>query len=155
MAGAKKKPQTAPERRRLLGAVHQGGVALGLDDDARRDVMAQITGHRSAADCTDAQLRAVLREYGRRGWNAPGGRYPKAARPLARKVHALWGQLRDTGALRDGSRAALRSWCARQLGRGEGVAVDPDMLGDEELTPLAEALKGWVGRAKAEREGSK
>lgn len=71
---------TTPERRVLLGLAHKAAVLAGLDDDARREVQARVTGKASCRDMTDAQLRRLLWHYKSLGVDigvpnppAPGG----------------------------------------------------------------------------------
>ncbi|WP_413206741.1 regulatory protein GemA [Rhodospirillum sp. A1_3_36] len=138
-------------RKTLIAAVHAGAKDLAIDEDARRDLMERITGHRSAAKCTDGQLGAILDEYRKLG-RRPAGRqgFKPAANPLARKVHALWGELKKRGAV-TGGRPALRKWCGRQLQPDETVLLDPDLLRNDQLNRLIEALKGWVARVEKEQ----
>jgi len=144
------------DRAARLRAVHAGAREVGLSDDARRDLMARITGCRSAKDMTEAQLGAVLAEYDRlRGRPGKSGarKFRPAANPLARKVHAQWGELCRRGAVCAKSaadrRQALRTWCGRQLQPGATVLLDPDLLADEDLTILVESLKKWLARLEA------
>lgn len=55
-------------RKRRLAAIHVGKAALGMDDDAYRDLLAHLTAKRSAKECSDAELVMVLREFERRGF---------------------------------------------------------------------------------------
>jgi len=156
------------DRAARMRAVHAGARSLGLDDDARRDLMERVTGQRSTKDMSDAQLGAVLAEYDRlRGGKRRAGTgrrgFKPATNPLARKVHAQWGDLCRRGAVRAKSaaerRQALRSWCGRQLQPGTNVLLDPDLLDDDDLVILVESLKKWIGRldvaeARAARESS-
>ncbi|WP_299440209.1 regulatory protein GemA [uncultured Rhodospira sp.] len=141
------------DRSARMRAIHAGARELGLDDEARRDLMHRLTGCRSAREMTDAQLGAVLAEYDR----LRGGRrkpYRPAANPLARKVHAQWGELCRRGAVRAKSaadrRAALRTWCGRQLQPGADVLLDPDILSNNDLRLLVESLKQWIARLDGE-----
>ena len=55
-------------RHAMLAKVHLAAKELALDEDARRDVIERVTGGlRSAGDCTDAQLDAVLADIAARG----------------------------------------------------------------------------------------
>ncbi|MGX5056717.1 phage protein GemA/Gp16 family protein [Enterobacter asburiae] len=47
-------------RRNLIRIIHTGKSVLGWDDDTYRDVLARVTGKRSAADCTDTELERVV-----------------------------------------------------------------------------------------------
>ena len=132
-------------RRAMLAKVHLGAKELGLDDDARRDVLERVTGRRSSADLTDAQLDAVLAEFRRLGWapktkTGPAKRVPS---PFEGKAKAMWTSLWNLGAVRSGDQRALEAFGRRQLG------VDRLAWADQgQGYRLIEALK-----AMAEREG--
>ena len=49
-------------RRALLAAIHVRAKQLGLDDEVRGDLQERLTGERSCADMTTAQLRKVADE---------------------------------------------------------------------------------------------
>lgn len=151
------------DRRAMLAKVHLAAKELGLEDDLRRDLLERVTGHRSSADCTDAQLRAVLDEYRRRGWS-PGNKQghkqtysprpgrPAAARPasnpIARKARALWLSLWQLGVVRDPSEAALEAFGKRQLG------VDRLAWADQSQGyRLIEALKAMAKRNDWAQDG--
>ncbi|MFN3513437.1 MAG: regulatory protein GemA [Phenylobacterium sp.] len=141
-------------RRALLAKVHLGAKELRLDEETRRDILERVTRHRSSADCTDAQLAAVLDEYRRLGWKpaAPAvrtGAAPdlKRARrpadhPVAKKARALWISLHQLGVVRDPSERALEAFGRRQLG------VDRLQWADQSQGyRLVEALKAMAERA--------
>ncbi len=50
------------ERRSLMAAIHIRAKALGMREDDRRDMQERLTGRRSCADMTTAQLRRVADE---------------------------------------------------------------------------------------------
>jgi phage gp16-like protein len=115
-------------RNPMLAKVHLAAKELGLDEDARRDVLERVTGRRSAKDCTDLQLDAVLTEFRRLGWKPQPRKGPAPARmgtapilpraadsPMARKARALWLSLYALGAVRTPSETALEAFAARQL----------------------------------------
>jgi phage gp16-like protein len=129
-------------RRALLGRWHLLAKEKGLDEDSRRDRLERATGNRSAADCTDAELRAAIAELsGLRGPARPPRKLADSA--VAKKARALWLSLWNLGVIRDSSEGALESFGARQLG------VDRLQWADAaHADGLIEALK-----AMAEREG--
>ncbi|MFN4177400.1 regulatory protein GemA [Phenylobacterium sp.] len=146
--------QVSAGRRAMLAKVHLAAKELGLDDDARRDVLERIAGARSSADCTDDQLDAVLREFRRLGWTpskaAPakhprgqGARKPApASHPVALKARAMWLSLWNLGVVRQGTETALEAFAARQLG------VDRLQWADQaQGYRLIEALKAMAERA--------
>ena len=87
----------AARRRAIFAACHDAG----LDDDARRAVVRQVTGCVSMADCNLAQLSQVL-DHLNRGKDGYAGRKRVTASaeraPLLSKVDALLAELhRVTG----------------------------------------------------------
>lgn len=148
--------QVAPHRRAMLAKVHLGAKQLGLDDDARRDLLERITGRRSSADCSDAQLDLVLAEFKRLGWKpvAQPGRSPKADAapskavrrpadsPVALKARALWISLWQLGVVRSSTEVALEAFAKRQLGVESLQWADAG-----KAFRLIEALKAMATRA--------
>ena len=63
----------------MLAKIHLGAKELGLREDERRDVLERLTGHRSAGDCTDAQLDQVLAHFRTLGWKAKPAAQPAVA----------------------------------------------------------------------------
>lgn len=140
----------------LLAKVHIAKKDLRLSDEHYRDVLERITGQRSAAGLSDAQLIAVLKHFEGEGFspkviagaktaNRPApksGRRP-ADHPVARKARALWISLHQLGVIENGSEQALEAFAKRQLG------VDALQWADQsQAEPLIKGLK-----AMAEREG--
>ncbi len=147
-------------RRAMLAKVHMGAKDLGLDEDARRDLMQRLTGHRSGADCSAGQLGLVLNEYRRLGWGQksrkpktqPGlvasnpSAAPRSTRaadhPAAKKARALWISLAQLGVVRNGSEQALEAFATRQL------KVERLQWADQaQCFRLIEALKKMAERA--------
>lgn len=140
----------------MLAKVHMGAKDLGLDDDVRRDLMARVTGGlRSAADCTDDQLDAVLNAYRELGWSptvVKGGkparqgpaptRRARADHPMAGKARAMWISLHHLGVVRNSSESALEAFARRQLGVAALQWADQGVG-----YRLIEALKGIAERA--------
>ena len=135
MSTATRKPQLA----RLRGAIHAEAGKRGLDEATRRDLIEQVTGHRSTRDLDQAQCLAVLdRLKGREG---SVGRQVRAKRPHDRKIRALWLSLYHLGAVEDPSERALASFARRQL------KVDAlEWTRPEDASAIIEALKGWCAR---------
>lgn len=153
----------SPFRRSMIAKVHLGAKELGLDEALRRDLMQRVTGQRSAADCSDAQLDAVLKEYRARGWTptvlgggnparpaAPAGvpaRRAKADHPVARKARAMWISLHRLGVVQNPSERALEAFAKRQL------KVDALQWADQgQGFRLIEALKAMAQRAGWEQD---
>lgn len=155
MTAAARKPTVSGDRRAMLAKIHLGAKELGLREDERRDVLERLTGHRSAGDCTDAQLDQVLAHFRTLGWKAkpaaqpaarsgaaPKPRRQPATSPVAMKARAMWLSLWNLGVVRQSSEAALEAFAKRQLG------VDRLQWADEgQAYRLIEALKAMAERA--------
>lgn len=146
----------------LLAKVHIAKKDLRLSDEHYRDVLERITGKRSAAGLSDAQLIAVLKHFEGEGFkpkviagakaaprSAPKpGRRP-ADHPVARKARALWISLHQLGVVENPSEAALEAFCKRQLG------VDALQWADQShAEPLIKGLKAMAERAGWSQKGS-
>jgi phage gp16-like protein len=117
---------TGEERRKRLAKVHMGKKALGIADDDYRALLERVTGHRSAGDCTSAQLDALLTEFARMGFGgsaqgaaasaADARAYPpRATGVVVGKARALWISLYQLGAIDNPSERALEAFGQRQL----------------------------------------
>ena len=123
MPGRKPAPVPAaslsPLMRRLLATVHVAKKDLGLADDDYREILLDVTGHRSAGQCDEAQLSRVLDRFRSRGWKPaqPKGRQAprRADHGPAKKARALWISLHALNAIEDPSEAALEAFAKRQL----------------------------------------
>lgn len=149
MSAAACKPVSS-DRRAMLAKIHLGAKDLGLDEDARRDLIQRMTGHRSSAELNDAQLGAVIAEFKRLGWTAkprvaaaPKAGKPKPANhPVALKARAMWISLHHLGVVRSAGEPALEAFAKRQLG------VDRLAWADQSQGyRLIEALKQMAERA--------
>ncbi len=136
------------DRNAMLAKVHMAKKALALDDDSYRDLLARVTSHRSAAECSDAQLHNVLAEFERLGFAARprrprrgNARVSGSMVPLVGKIRALWGALDNLGALADGSERTLAAFVKRQ------AKVDAvEFLTPAGANQVIEALKAWCAR---------
>lgn len=114
----------AKERRLLIAKIHLAKKEMGLVDDDYRAILIRIAGRTSSKDCTIADLRAIVEELKRLGFQPrpargrSGGRAsPKPAdHPTARKARALWISLHQLGAIDNPSEQALEAFARRQLG---------------------------------------
>lgn len=146
----------AAARNPRLAKVQIARKELALDDGAYRTMLERLTGKRSAGDCSDEELDAVLEELKAKGWTPrliagsaqrqqgvrPGlGRRP-ADHPLARKARAMWISLHQLGVVRQRGDAALEAFARRQLG------VEVFQWADQgQGYKLVEALKAMAERA--------
>ncbi|MBZ0253265.1 MAG: regulatory protein GemA, partial [Candidatus Methylomirabilis sp.] len=102
-------------RAREIATIHLGAKSLGMDDDARRDLMERVGGARSAALLTDAGRSAVIEEMRRLGFK-PAAKFRKSDNPQVRLLYALAGDLERAGALRIPRKEFLAAFCKRQTG---------------------------------------
>ena len=133
-------------RRSLIAKVHIAKVQLGLADDDYRAVLSRVAGQRSAADCDETQLVAVLKEFESKGFSAkprspakPGAR--PADHPSARKARALWISLAQLGVVRNREDSALEAFARRQLG-----VERLQWANQSQVYKLIEALKDMAER---------
>ena len=128
----------------------------GWSDEAHRDLLGMhgavaVDGRASATRMNVPQLGAVLDDYERRAWPrhkrvfkgaGHGGQAQKVPERIAHLVR-LWGKLGQAGKVNNSSRAALLTFCARQVGR---PVPNLDALSVAECQSVTEAIKGWLGR---------
>lgn len=105
------------KRRALIAALHAEAKKQGMDDDLRRQVIANATGKRSAAELTIPELGKALDAIkGRAG----ARQQPARGRALAdsdhgRKIRALWLSLWNLAAVDSPTEAAIAAFAKRQL----------------------------------------
>jgi phage gp16-like protein len=132
--------QAADIRRRELAQIHLAKKQLGMDDDAYRDLLFTVARVRSAADLDWTGRKRVLDHFVKCGYKqGPAGK--RWTDPTERKVRSLWLELRDAGALRDASDAALFAFCKRTTG-----ADHLRFANGKELRTIIESLKLWLRR---------
>ena len=115
---------------------------LGLEEDDYRAVLERTTGKASLRLMTNPDKLKVIDEMKRLGFKAK-----TATKPYIRLIHALWKSCHRLGVVEDGSRTALRAFCANRL--PSNVSTDPDLLNYEQASPIIEALKSMEKRGKA------
>ncbi|AJP73149.1 gp16 family protein [Sphingomonas hengshuiensis] len=163
---------SSPLRNKLIGKVKIAQKDLKLSDEDYRAVLVEVTGKRSARECSEGQLVAVIERFKARGWvqAAPKGRAGKtrpADHAVAAKARALWISLYHLGAIDDPSEAALEKMARKMLkcermqwadqsqgykliealkamGAREGWHMDLSGVPTEDQT---KALKRWLIRA--------
>lgn len=103
------------ERRSLIAKVHVAKKEMNILDDDYRQMLLDVTGHTSSADCTVAELRAMVEAMKKKGFQ-PKKAIPKAAdSPFAAKARALWISLYHLNAIDNPSEAALEAFARHQL----------------------------------------
>lgn len=143
---------------RHLAAIHVLKGKLGLGEDDYRALLANLTGRTSAKALSEDE-RAQVRDHmqalavklgvdtPRQAGTARGAAWRaeyNRARPLERKVWALWHQLGRDGVVRDTSAPALRAFVKRQTDMD-----DLRFCSDWQLHGVVEALKRWQERESA------
>ena len=144
--------KTDPYRRSLYGKIEIAKKALGLDDDAYRDVLQRLFGKRSRTQLGNAQLVDLVEHFKSLGFRpirkAParaGGR-PLADGALQGKIRALWISLHHLGAVREPSEKALVAFCKRVTGgRTRGIDALQWLTPDAAIKAI-EALKAMAAR---------
>lgn len=127
---------TKDPRRALFAACK----SLGMDDDARRDMLQSVIGKPSSKDLTPREWSKVLDHI-----NKLTGFAPKQSRKIdtsaeASKVRAIWLLLHQLGEVRDPSEKALASYCKRI------AKVDDLHWAGAKIHVLIETLKKWAQR---------
>ncbi|AUG53919.1 regulatory protein GemA [Thalassospira marina] len=146
---AKPKKPVDAYRRRLYGKIEVAKKALGLDDDAYRDIIArQFAGKTSRTQLGTAQLIELIEHFKSLGFKpkrkapARAGRAQLADGDSARKIRALWISLYHLAVVSDPSERALAAFIKRQAG-----VDDARFLSDDGAFKVIEALKAWAARA--------
>lgn len=137
--------RSASHRRAMTAKIHVAKKQLALADDDYRQILLDVAGRSSAADCTDAELEKVIKRLQEIGFKplVKSGSTRPAQHPVARKARALWISLYHLNAVRSPDEKALESFAKRQLGCERLVWAN-----QSDGYRLIEALK-----AMAERHG--
>lgn len=134
-------------RRALIAKIHVARKELNMETEDYRSLIARVSGKTSSADCSIGQLEDVLAEMKRLGFVAKPAVRKVPARPVVRKIYALWNAM--TPVLRsEGSKESLRAFVERQA----GVSA-PEFLDDAQAYQVIEALKRWAYRLHVETAG--
>jgi phage gp16-like protein len=135
---------TDPQRKRDLAAIHVAKKQLRMGDDTYRDMLWSIARVRSSGDLDHAGRKAVLDHLKACGFKH---RRPTASDPQSRRIRALWLDLKDLGALRDASEAALGTYIEHQTGT-KALA----WLSSDQASKVIESLKAWQRRIREAQE---
>ena len=123
------------QRGRKMRAVLAACRRLGLDQDDRKALQAELTGTASMADMSVRQLNTLLDQLNK-GWK------PAAAhRPHVGKIRALWWTLYWIGGVDEPNEKALTAFVKRQSG-----VASLKFLGHQDAPSVIEALKDWAAR---------
>ncbi len=131
-------------RKNELAQIHIAVADLAWDDGHYRAVLFAKTGKRSAGELDGTGRKRFIEHLKACGWT---GHKPKAGPRYTKQqwhVLMLWRDLGKANALTDPSETALAAFIKSQAG------VDSlRFLGTAQATPVIEALKSWLKRAKA------
>jgi phage gp16-like protein len=120
------------ERHAAYRKLHAQARAMGLDEEAYRDRLAQLTGKRSAKELSDEELARALEAFHVK---------QTAAHPHTAKVKALFIAAYNLGAFANGSDGALDAFVKRQTGMDKLAWLTPS-----EANSVTEALKSICAR---------
>lgn len=121
----------APDRTRLIRAIHAAARGRGLDEDARRDVQVGAVGKASLTDMDAGELARVLQ---RLNANSPDRKH-------VGKVRALWWTLHWLGAVDQADARAIDAFVRRQTGMAALRFLD-----HRQAHSVVDALKAWAAR---------
>jgi len=140
-------------RNAALAKLHKAAKDCGHGDETRRDVIERVTGKRSAAQLSVAQLDQVVNHYKRElGWQERGKKRRQgggkrrggglAPGEVQAKARALWLSLYHLGEVQEPGEQALDTFARRQLGYDS-----LRFLPAAEASAVVDALKAWCRRA--------
>jgi len=127
-----------------IALVHVAKSQLKLSDENYRAICARVAnGKTSSKAMNGAERIALMTEFRRMGFKARPGRKqtPRSNNPQVRKVFALWGEMARTGIVRNGERAALRTYVKRMCG-----VDDPEFMDGDQAINVIEGLKAMKRR---------
>lgn len=129
------------DRRVLIAKIHVAKKEMNLLDDDYRQMLLDVTGRVSSADCTLTELRAMVEAMKKKGFAPKKAGKPAADHPFAAKARALWISLYHLGAIDNPSEAALEAFACRQL-----KCVKMQWANQAQAYKLIEALKAIAQR---------
>lgn len=135
-------------RNPLIAKIHVAKKQLALTDESYRDVLRKITGKESSSKMSDYELKAVIEEFNRLGFDGKhrpvkSGQRKMAKGSQAKMIRGLWLQLRDLGVLKNSSEEALLGYVKRMTDVDDLQWITP---GDAGI--VINGLRRWI-----EREG--
>lgn len=136
-----------PPSKADLAKIHIAKKELGLTDEIYRDILKARFGKSkdSAAKLTPGQAFSLLNHFQKLGWKPKGQRsLPGISIPSdgqSKKIQALWINLHQAGAVKDGSDQALMKFVKRMTGKDHLKWCD-----GQDKNKIIEALKDWATR---------
>lgn len=121
-----------PLRRQIKAAQ----VKLNMDQETYQGLLHRITGKTSSIELNKTEIKAVLNEFKRLGWE-PSNQNAK----LIRTIQFLWMRLGEENCLKTPGKAAMETFCKRFT---HGKPFYRAQRG--QLQNIVEALKQWCAR---------
>lgn len=141
---ARPKRSDQSPRTRLIVGIKAAERKLGMDKEAHRLMVFNLTGKDSLTKCDSGYLKAILTHLnkltGYKRVEADGAERRLDTSPEASKLRALWLLLHRLGAVRNPSEVALAAYVKRI------AKVDDLHWAREKIEPLIEGLKAWAAR---------
>jgi phage gp16-like protein len=127
-----------------LARIHIEKKALGLDDEAYRDLLQALTGKRSAGELSFEERARVAAHMSKlvRATKPQAWKPALAPTPHERRLLAEWRALVDAGAVSPAA-TALPRWLERN-----GYPAHTRWLSTDQLNAAIEQLKQWRARLK-------
>ena len=126
---------------------------LRMEEDDYRAMLEDVTdGKRSLKAMSYEEKNKVVARLKELGFKPKNGKrdYRASSKGYQRQIHALWKSCFDLGVIEDGSRAALRVFCARRLhGDDTTLTVDPDLMTYDQANAVIPPLKAMEKRGQA------
>ncbi len=134
--------------RAIRAAVAQGG----LTDDDRKEIVFNVTGKSSMADCSDREMADILTAVNDA---TPSVRdeLRKSSKGYVRKIFGLWTEAGKVGAVSHANRYALLAYVNRMTKsdkRPDGITDlgQLEWITFDEAEPIIEGLKAMNARAR-------
>jgi len=138
----------APYKGSLIKIIHVAKRQLDMDDETYRTMLRRLTNRDSCSFLSMSQLEEVVDHLRGLGFAETPARKAKvkanpkpADDPQSRKIRSLWLTLRDMGAIKDSSEAALASFARRQT-----QVERLEWLNNYQAERVIESLKSWIKR---------
>lgn len=128
------------DRTQLLKVIHVARRELQLDEATYRQLLKTHCGGESLRAMSDAQLARIFAVMKKLGFKVTS-KEPPAYDKQAALIRALWRELANSGAIRDGSLSALNKFVLRQTD-----IARLEWLNNQQASQVIEQLKKWLAR---------
>lgn len=147
-------------RRGELAKIHIAKKDLALDDEAYRQVIANIGGAKSgsSADLSPLCRARVLQHFKSKGWKSKRRPVQKrvansgeilASAPQVAMIRSIWIQMAEAGVIENRTEQGLRAWVkssSRRYHSNKAGYSAPEFLPEWVAQRLIEHLKQWATR---------